>query len=228
MTVTAQKLLNRINQNGLRYYASDNISEVFEDGDKEALIGELAEQFDGVLRTMLIDVDNDPNSQDTGRRLAKMYVNELFEGRYSPAPKVAAFPNVGANKYKGMLVARAELRSLCSHHHQPVKGVCYIGLLPTDKVIGLSKYTRLAQWAARRGTLQEELTQDIMQLIQKDTDCKDVGVIIRATHGCMTNRGVCLHNGETSTSALSGQFYNPSVKQEFLDLVKMQELAPKL
>lgn len=221
-------LLNRIAEEGLEFKANDNISSILEEGDKERLIDEIEEKMEEVLRSLLIDVVNDPNSQGTARRLAKMYVNELFAGRYEPAPKVTAFPNVGEGKYQGMLVARAELRSMCSHHHQPVKGICYIGLLPTDEVIGLSKYTRLAQWAARRGTLQEELTREILDLIMNATECKDVGVIIRATHGCMTNRGVCLHNGETSTSALSGQFFNPSVKQEFFDLVKMQELAPKL
>lgn len=225
MTTVSEILLERIRDKKLRFHASDNVSEVFEEGDREELIDELAFKFDGVLRTLLIDTDEDPNSMGTGKRLAKMYVNELFAGRYDPMPKVTAFPNVGASKYQGMLLARAELRSMCSHHHQPVRGVAYIGLIPTDEVIGLSKYARIAQWAARRGTLQEELTEEILRLIKEETKCEDVAVHAYATHGCMENRGVCAANSLTSTTRLSGQFYNAAVKQEFFDSIKIQQNA---
>ena len=225
MTAISEILLERIREQGLRFHASDNVAEVFEEGDREDLIDELAPKFDDILRTLLIDTDEDPNSMDTGRRLAKMYVNELMAGRYEPMPKVTAFPNVGESKYQGMLMARAELTSMCSHHHQPVRGIAYIGLIPTDNVIGLSKYARLAQWAARRGTLQEELTEEILNLIKKETNCDDVAVHIFATHGCMENRGVCAANSMTSTTRLSGQFYNPAVKQEFFDSIKIQQNA---
>lgn len=216
---------DRLEQNNVRYFASDNIFE-YVDGYEADLIDELTCKFEGVLDTLLIDRVRDHNSADTPRRLAKMYINELMAGRYTPAPRVAAFPNVddGENtKYGGMLVARAEIRSMCSHHHQPVKGVCIIGILPSEKVIGLSKYTRIAQWCARRGTLQEELCQTIMQEIKKATNSRDVGVYIEAEHGCMTNRGAMAHSSLTQTTSLSGQFFNDSIKKEFFDNIMLQK-----
>jgi GTP cyclohydrolase I len=137
---------------GKRFWAGDNISE-FVDGAncKEILIDEATEAFEKVLDTLLIDRETDPNSQGTARRLAKMYFNEIMAGRYEPAPDATSFPNDSADRYEGMLVVRSELRSMCSHHHQPVAGVAYIGLIAAEKLIGLSKYTRIAQWCARRG-----------------------------------------------------------------------------
>ena len=220
----SEKIRARLEAADARYFANDNISEFLEDGDKDDLIDELMIKFGDILDTLLIDQDNDPNSQGTARRLAKMYINEIMSGRYDPPPAVTAFPNDNAEtRYGGMIVARAELLSMCSHHHQPVKGVCYIGLLPSVKVIGLSKYARIAQWCARRGTLQEELTQMIADQIAKHTGSKDLAVYIQATHGCMENRGVCAHSSLTQTTELRGQFFNPSVKNEFLDYIKMQQ-----
>ena len=165
MKKTSEKLKARLESEGSRYWAGDNISHVIEKGDKENLIDELTEKFEDVLDSLVIDRKTDPNSMDTGKRLAKMYINELMAGRYDLPPPATAFPNEPDNvtneKYEGMLVVRSELTSLCSHHHQPVKGVAYIGLIAADKLIGLSKYTRIAQWCASRGTLQEELAMDI-------------------------------------------------------------------
>ena len=153
-----------------------------------------------------------------------MYINETMSGRYDPQPPVTAFPNDDVEaRYGGMIVVRSELRSMCSHHHQPVTGVAYIGLIPGVKMIGLSKYTRIAQHTARRGTLQEELTQEIANQIQKHTGAKDLAVYIQGTHGCCENRGVMAHSSLTQTCELRGQFFNPSVKNEFLDYIKMQQ-----
>jgi GTP cyclohydrolase I len=207
------------------FKASDNIAGFLNDNRRKLLIDELETKFEGVLDTLLIDREHDPNSRGTPRRLAKMYINELMGGRYFPGPDSTAFPNEDDGeyfKYQGMLVARAELRSMCSHHHQPVKGVCFIGILPSDKVIGLSKYTRIAQWLARRGTLQEELCQKILHEIQKATGSRDVGVHISATHGCMENRGVNAHSSLTQTTALSGQFFSDSIKSEFYNKIALQ------
>lgn len=225
MAKTISKVIRqRINDAGARYWANDNISEFITEDEKWALIDELEEKFEGVMDSLLIDRETDPNSNGTPRRLAKMYVNEIMSGRYDVAPSVTAFPNDDADtRYGGMITVRAELLSMCSHHHQPVKGVCYIGLLPSVKVIGLSKYARIAQHCARRGTLQEELTQMIANEICKATGSKDVAVYIQATHGCMENRGVCAHSSLTQTTELRGQFFNPSVKNEFLDYIKMQQ-----
>lgn len=214
----------RIEQAGDRYWANDNISQHISEDEKWELIDELQEKFEGVLDSLLIDRANDPNSNGTPRRLAKMYVNEIMSGRYTAPPPVTAFPNDDADtRYGGMITVRAEILSMCSHHHQPVKGVCYIGILPSTKVIGLSKYARIAQHCARRGTLQEELTQMIADEIGKHTGSKDLAVYIQATHGCMENRGVCAHSSLTQTTELRGQFFNPSVKNEFLDYIKMQQ-----
>jgi GTP cyclohydrolase I len=128
-----------------------------------------------------------------------------------------------------MLVVRSELKSMCSHHHQPVAGVAYIGIIPGEKVIGLSKYTRIAQWCARRGTLQEELANDITREIRKATDSEHVGVYIQATHGCCENRGIMAHSSLTQTTVLNGGFLDdPSVKEEFFNNIKLQqEFAPR-
>jgi len=225
----SNKIKQRLTDADHRHWAGDNISEYIMDGEHDELIGELTEKFEGVLNSLIIDTVNDPNSQDTGRRLAKMYVTELMSGRYYPAPSATAFPNNSSDPFKGMLVVRSEIKSMCSHHHQPVTGVVYIGILPEDKVIGLSKYTRIAQWCARRGTLQEELANDIAREIEKATDSKHLAVYIQAEHGCCTNRGIMAHSSLTQTTVLRGNFFDKaSVKEEFFDNIKMQQtFAPR-
>lgn len=221
----SQTITKRLQAAKKRYFANDNISEFISDSERKKLIDELTEKFENVLRSLIIDIDNDPNSMDTGRRLAKMYVNEIMAGRYYPAPNVASFPNDGThgNKpYNGMLVIRAEIKSICSHHHQPVSGVAYIGIIPTTKVIGLSKYVRIAQHCARRGTLQEELCGDIATSIMKATESENVGVHIAAEHGCCINRGVMASSSLTQTTVLHGMFYMSSVKDEFFSNIKLQ------
>ena len=206
-----------------RFWAGDNISEFVSESDKHVLIKEATEAFEGVLDALLIDRENDPNSKGTAKRLAKMYFNEIMAGRYDPAPSATAFPNDSDDRYSGMLVVRSELRSMCSHHHQPVSGVAYIGIIAAGKLIGLSKYTRIAQWCARRGTLQEELANDIAREIMKATDAKDVAVYIQATHGCCENRGIMAHSSLTQTTVLKGAFADDSgTKKEFFDNIKLQ------
>jgi GTP cyclohydrolase I len=221
---TSQIIKNRIKDAGARFWASDNISAFIKEGEETKLIEELTEKFNDVLDSLVIDRETDPNSMGTGRRLAKMYVNEIMSGRYDAKPTATAFPNVGDGAYTGMLVVRSEIRSMCSHHHQPVNGVAYIGIIPGKKVIGLSKYTRIAQWCARRGTLQEELCNDITREIVKATDSDDVAVYIQATHGCCENRGIMAHSSLTQTTVLNGAFItDPSAKKEFFDNVKLQQ-----
>ena len=215
---------------GKRFWAGDNVSEyITQESDKEMLINEATQAFEKVLDTLLIDRENDPNSKGTARRLAKMYYNEIMAGRYEKAPDATAFPNDSEDRYEGMLVVRSELRSMCSHHHQPVSGVAYIGIIAANKLIGLSKYTRIAQWCARRGTLQEELCNDIAREIMKATDSQNVGVYIQATHGCCENRGIMAHSSLTQTTVLKGVFNtDPATKKEFMDNIKLQqEFAPR-
>jgi GTP cyclohydrolase I len=219
----AQAIKQRMQACNKRFWAGDNIAEFVTPADKEKLITEATEAFELVLDRLLIDRETDPNSRGTARRLAKMYFNEIMAGRYDPAPDCTAFPNDSEDRYEGMLVVRSEIRSMCSHHHQPVVGVAYIGILAAQKLIGLSKYTRIAQWCSRRGTLQEELCNDIAREIMRATDSKDVAVHIGAEHGCCTNRGIMATSSLTQTTVLHGVFRSdPGVKKEFMDNIKLQ------
>ena len=228
-TRVSDRIREQMQADGKRYWAGDNISSYVTDEDKDQLIDEATEAFEQVLDTLLIDRATDPNSTGTARRLAKMYYNELMAGRYDPTPNATAFPNDADGKYEGMLVVRSELKSVCSHHHQPVSGVAYIGIIAGPKLIGLSKYTRIAQWCARRGTLQEELCMDIAREIEFATGSRDVAVYIQATHGCCENRGIMAHSSLTQTTVLKGAFKDDqSTKKEFFDNIKLQqEFAPK-
>ncbi len=227
--VVSETIRNNLKNNDKRFWAGDNISEYITEENKEALIDEATLAFEGVLDTLLIDRENDPNSKGTARRLAKMYYNEIMAGRYDPAPDATAFPNDSEDRYEGMLVVRSELRSMCSHHHQPVAGVAYIGIIAAQKLIGLSKYTRIAQWCSRRGTLQEELANDIAREIMRATGSDNVAVYIQATHGCCENRGIMAHSSLTQTTVLKGAFKEDgNTKKEFFDNIKLQqEFAPR-
>ena len=225
----SQVIRKRLKDADKRFWAGDNISDYITDKEKDLLVDELTVKFEGVLDSLIIDRHTDPNSQGTARRLAKMYVYEIMAGRYDESPNATAFPNDTEGKYEGMLVVRSELKSMCSHHHQPVSGVAYIGIIAGPKLIGLSKYSRIAQWCARRGTLQEELCMDIAREIESATGSQDVAVYIQATHGCCENRGIMAHSSLTQTTVLHGAFKtDPSVKKEFFDNIKLQqEFAPR-
>jgi len=220
----SEEIKARLVQAKQRYWAGDNISSVLKEGDKDALINEATTAFESVLDALVIDRYQDPNSKGTAHRLAKMYYNEIMAGRYDPIPSATAFPNDSTERYEGMLVVRSELKSMCSHHHQPVAGVAYIGIIAADKLIGLSKYTRIAQWCARRGTLQEELANDIAREIQGATDAEHLGVYIQATHGCCENRGIMATSSLTQTTVLRGAFKEDAgTKKEFFDNIKLQQ-----
>ena len=220
----SQKIKERLDAAGARAWANDNISDYMEEGEKQLLIEEAMPAFESVLQSLVIDTETDPNSQDTARRMAKMYINEIMSGRFDPMPNPSSFPNYIEGGYEGMLVVRSELTSLCSHHHQTVKGVAYIGIIAGPKLLGLSKYSRIAQWVARRGTLQEELNVMIADKIQEITGTEHVGVYVQATHGCCENRGIRAHSSLTQTTVLRGAFKDePDVRKEFIDNVKLQQ-----
>jgi len=213
----------RIKTSGARFWAGDNISKFITDEEKSELVVELTDKFEAVLQSLIIDTENDPNSKGTAHRLAKMYVQETMAGRYDLPPDATAFPNDSSDRYEGMLVVRSELKSMCSHHHQPVTGIAYIGVLASQKLIGLSKYTRIAQWCATRGTLQEELCNDIAKEIANATGSVDIGVYIEAEHGCCTNRGIMAHSSLTQTTVLRGAFREDlGTKKEFFDNIMLQ------
>ena len=221
---TRDKIKQRLVDNNVRHWANDNIADYIEEGEKQQLIDEAVPAFENMLQSLLIDTETDPNSQDTARRMAKMYINEIMSGRYEPMPNPSSFPNYIEGGYEGMLVVRSELTSLCSHHHQTVKGVAYIGIIAGPKLLGLSKYTRIAQWCAMRGTLQEDLNGMIANAIQKETGTEHVGVYVQATHGCCENRGIRAKSSLTQTTVLRGAFKdNPATTKEFMDNIKMQQ-----
>lgn len=220
----SQAIREKMRSQNKRFWAGDNISEYIDDHTKQELIQEATEAFEQVLDVLLIDRENDPNSQGTARRLAKMYFNEIMAGRYDPRPDATSFPNHTDEGFDGMLVVRSELKSMCSHHHQPVNGVAYIGIIAADRLIGLSKYSRIAQWCARRGTLQEELAMDIAREIMSATKSENVGVYVQATHGCCENRGIMAKSSLTQTTVLHGSFKtDASTKKEFADNIKLQQ-----
>jgi GTP cyclohydrolase I len=218
----SKQIKTRLQRAGKRFHAADNISEFMHEGDHEELIEELTDKFQGVLESLVIDVDNDPNSIDTSRRLAKMYINEIMSGRYNDMPKVTSFPNEG--QYDQLIIVRSDIKSMCSHHHQPVTGICYIACLPGENVIGLSKYTRIAQHLAQRGQLQEELTEMIATEIEMLTQAPAVGVYIRARHGCCENRGIRSSNSSTQTTVLKGALKtDAALRNEFMHNIQIQE-----
>lgn len=220
----SDKIKQRLEIDGKKYFASDNISKYIQAGETAELIEEVEVAFEQVLQSLIIDTKNDPNSMGTAHRLAKMYINEIMGGRYLPDPRITSFPNDG--QYDQLIVVRADIKSMCSHHHQPVSGVCYIGCLPGDEVIGLSKYTRVAQHLSNRGHLQEELTEMIATRIQKLTKSKGVAVYIKARHGCCENRGILASNSSTQTTVVKGELKsNVNLKQEFMDNIKLQEIG---
>lgn len=224
---TSENIRRKLKKDNARYWAGDNIADYITPEEKDCLIDEATDAFESVLDALVIDRFNDPNSRGTARRLAKMYFNEIMSGRYEDRPDATAFPNTGKTRYSGMLVVRAEIKSMCSHHHQPVTGVAYIGIIPGNKVIGLSKYARIAQWCARRGTLQEELCNDIAREMSKATDSKNVAVYIGARHGCCENRGIMAHSSLTQTTVLMGEFEEPDVKKEFFDNISLQQRSAR-
>ena len=222
---TSEIIKRRIKTQGAPFAASDNISDFIKFEEFKDLEDELTHKFEGVLDSLIIDLE-DPNSKETPRRLAKMFLYELFEGRYQKKPDITTFPN-SDKPYTGMIVIRAEIKSLCAHHWQPISGTAYIGIIPNGNVMGLSKYIRLAQWVARRGTLQEELCNTIADEISNATTSQHVGVYIAAEHGCCTNRGVNAHSVLIQTTVLRGHFDTPDVKKEFFDNIQLQEAHSK-
>ena len=201
------------------YLANDTIYDVIDEDDRAELIEEVTESFQGVLNSLVIDTKNDHNTQDTARRVAKMFINELFRGRYYPPPAVTAFPNV--KQYDQIYMSGPmTINSTCAHHFQAITGKAYVGIFPGNKVVGLSKFNRMVDWVASRPQIQEEMTEQIADMIEQETEAKGVAVIIKAEHFCMTARGVKEHESDMLTSVVRGIFRTvPHVKAEFFSLL---------
>jgi GTP cyclohydrolase I len=215
------KIRERITLARKRFNANDNIAEFIEPGDLEKLLDEVEAKMQGVLDSMVIDTDNDHNTNNTARRVAKMYLNEVFKGRYVHPPAITEFPNA-EHLNELMIVGPITVRSACSHHFCPVIGQVWIGVLPNEhtNVIGLSKYARLAEWVMGRPQIQEEAVVQLADLIQEKTQPDGLAIVMEASHFCMGWRGVKDLDSKMINSVMRGVFLkDPNLRREFLSLI---------
>jgi len=208
-----------------RFHANDNIAAFIEPGELDALINEVQGQMAGVLRSLVIDTESDHNTQDTARRVAKMFVNEVFKGRYTQAPAVTEFPNV-EHLNELMIVGPITVRSACSHHLCPIMGRVWIGVLPNEhsNLIGLSKYARLIDWVMSRPQIQEEAVKQVADLLQERMQPNGLAVVMDADHFCMQWRGVKDMDSRMINSVMRGVFLqDANLRREFLSLVQARQ-----
>lgn len=207
----------RLKTAGARFHCNDNIADYIYDDEIEGLVDEVTEKMQGVLESLVIDTENDHNTQDTARRVAKMFVKETFSGRYRQVPKVTAFPNLG---YKSLYTTGPiSVRSTCAHHFQNIVGRCWVGIVPNGEVIGLSKFNRLVHHICERPQIQEEMTTQIAEALKQYAKTENIAVVVKAEHHCMTQRGVREHESDMTTAIMMGAFEkDPALKKEFYDI----------
>ncbi len=219
------KIRERVLAAKKRFHANDNISEFIEPGELEALLDEVKGKMQGVLDSLVIDTDSDHNTADTAKRVAKMYVQEVFKGRYISAPPITEFPNA-EHLNELMIVGPITVRSACSHHFCPVIGKIWIGVLPNEhtNVIGLSKYARLAEWVMARPQIQEEAVVQLVDLIQEKTQPDGLALVMQASHYCMGWRGVKDMDSRMINSVMRGAFLkNATLRRELLALLPKKD-----
>ena len=224
-TPVSVKIRERLLAARKRFHANDNIADFLQPGELEALLDEVTGKMQGVLDSMVIDTCNDHNTEDTARRVAKMYVQEVFSGRYVQPPEITEFPNAEALN-ELMIVGPITVRSACSHHLCPIIGKLWIGVLPDKQtnVIGLSKYARWAEWVMGRPQIQEEAVVQLADLIQEKTRPDGLALVMQATHYCMAWRGVKDMNSRMINSIMRGAFLrNSDLRKEFLSLIPMKD-----
>lgn len=208
-----------------RFHANDNIAAFVEPGELDALLEEVQGKFKGVLESLVIDTDSDHNTQETARRVAKMYLTEVFRGRYATEPKVTEFPNVEALN-ELMIVGPVTVRSACSHHFCPIMGRLWIGLMPNEhsNLIGLSKYSRLAEWVMSRPQIQEEAITQLADLLIEKVRPDGLAIVMEADHHCMHWRGVKDNASKMINSVMRGSFLkDPTLRREFLSLLNLKD-----
>jgi GTP cyclohydrolase I len=216
----SEQIKSRIKSSRRRFFANDNISSFIEPGELDLLLDEVAEKMKSVLDSLIIDTENDHNTQDTARRVAKMYLNEVFRGRYQPAPPVTEFPNV-SHLNELLLVGPMTVRSACSHHFCPIIGKVWIGVMPNEhsNLIGLSKYARLTEWIMSRPQIQEEAITQLADLLIDKMRPDGLAVVMEADHFCMHWRGVKDMDSKMTNSVMRGSFLkNDALRLEFLSL----------
>ena len=224
LQAVSTRIRERINQSGQRFHANDNIAAFLEPGDLDALIDEVTGKMKGVLESLVIDTESDHNTQDTARRVAKMYLTEVFRGRYMPAPALTEFPNI-ERLNELMIVGPITVRSACSHHFCPIMGRLWIGLMPNEhsNLIGLSKYARLAEWVMSRPQIQEEAITQMAELLMRRVSPDGLAVVMEADHFCMHWRGVKDSETKMINSVMRGSFLkDAALRREFLSLINLK------
>ncbi len=220
-TPVSVKIRERIQAARKRFHANDNIADFIEPGELELLLDEVEAKMKGVLGSLVIDTEHDHNTDDTARRVAKMYLKEVFQGRYVKAPPITEFPNA-EHLNELMIVGPITVRSACSHHFCPIMGKIWIGVLPNEhtNVIGLSKYARLAEWVMGRPQIQEEAVVQLADLIQQKTQPDGLAIVMEASHFCMGWRGVKDVDSKMINSVMRGSFLkDANLRREFLSLI---------
>jgi GTP cyclohydrolase I len=217
------RIRQRLEEAGVPFLANDNIADILREGELDQLEIEVAGKVRELLRSLVIDIDNDHNTEGTAERVARMYLHEVFKGRYHPQPKIASFPNV-KKLDEIYTVGPITVRSACSHHLVPILGTCWIGIKPGDRVIGLSKFSRVADWVFSRPHIQEEAVIILADEIERLCAPQGLAILVKAQHYCMKWRGVKEPQTSMVNSVVRGDFrHDPSLKQEFFELVKQQE-----
>tara|TARA_B100000214_G_scaffold374997_1_gene359548 strand:- start:8938 stop:9612 length:675 start_codon:yes stop_codon:yes gene_type:complete len=218
----SETIKNRIKLDKASYFANDNIASYIREGELELLKKEVEEKLQGLLESLIIDTENDHNTVETAKRVSKMYLTEVFKGRYEQCPKVTDFPNA-KNLDQIYTVGPISVRSACSHHLVPIIGKCWIGVIPSDRVIGLSKFNRVADWVLSRPQIQEEAAIQLADTIEKLIKPLGLAVIIKAQHQCMTWRGVKDNETEMVTSVMRGIFRDQSeARSELMNIFNGQ------
>jgi len=218
----SKKISERLKKNNIPFLANDSIAKHISVKERKEIQAEVEEAFQSVLDALVIDTENDHNTKETAQRVAKMYVNEVFKGRYFKAPKVTDFPN--AKQLNELYtIGPITIRSACSHHFVPIMGEAWIGIVPSERVIGLSKFNRLADWIMSRPHIQEEAVVMLADTIEKMVKPEGIAVVVRAKHYCMTWRGV-KDNSTMTNAVMRGIFMDkPHLKSEFYETIKAQE-----
>ena len=220
-TPVSVKIRERIQAARKRFHSNDNIADFIQPGELERLLDEVEVKMQAVLDSMVIDTASDHNTNDTARRIAKMYVSEVFKGRYIKAPTITEFPNA-EHLNELLIVGPITVRSACSHHFCPVIGKVWIGVMPNEhtNVIGLSKYARLAEWVMGRPQIQEEAVVQLADLIMEKTQPDGLAIVMEASHFCMAWRGVKDMDAKMINSVMRGVFLKDSaLRREFLALI---------
>ena len=217
------RIRERLQEAQAPFLANDNISDYLNDGDIDRLELEVADKVRDLLTSLVIDIENDHNTAETAERVAKMYLREVFKGRYQKQPKIASFPNV-KKLDEIYTVGPITVRSACSHHLVPILGSCWIGIKPGTRVIGLSKFSRVAEWVFSRPHIQEEAVLILADEIERLCEPEGLAILVKAQHYCMKWRGVKEPQTTMVNSVVRGDFrHDASLKAEFFELVKQQE-----